>query len=390
MAQSRKGCGCAIAAFVVFVGAVCAVYFFLLRPWWDKRKVPPPSGQELQVHMLDVGQGDAILIVSPEGKTVLVDAGDTGRGKVVLEALSRYNVKQLDYFIATHAHADHIGGADEVLNGIKVLNVVDSGVVPPSRATNENTNKKQQAKPTGKTAELPTTKSYLDFLEAVKKNGSEYAKAAPGQKYELGGGAILTVLAPIEPMFTKDQLRSGGNEPNANSIVVRLDYGDFSMLLTGDAEAQTEERMMNQSATLDAKVLKVGHHGSKYASSENFLKTVKPEIALISDAENNRYGHPSQAALDRLKAVGAKIYRTDLHGEITITTKGKTENNKLYEVKTQKESTGDVYAGREAQKDDSSRAGFVAYGDYGPPPKPKSEKKGKKSGKGWGVESDER
>lgn len=377
MAQSRRGCGCAIAAFVVFVGAVFAGYWFLLRPWLEKRKVPPPSGKELQVHMLDIGQGDAILIISPEGKTVLIDAGDTGRGKIVLDALNRYNVKQLDYFIATHAHADHIGGADEVINATKVLNVIDSGVVPPSRASNESGNKNAKAKPGGKSTELPTTKSYLDFLEAVKKNGSQYVKAAPGQKYDLGGGAILTVLAPIEPYFTKDQLRSGGNEPNANSVVTRLDYGDFSMVLTGDAEAQTEERMMNKGAVLDAKVLKVGHHGSKYATSENFLKTVKPEIALISDAENNRYGHPSQDALDRLKSAGVKLYRTDLHGEITITTNGKTENGKLYEVKTQKETKGDVWAGRDPQKDDSERAGFVAYGDYGPPPRAKKEKQTK-------------
>ncbi|MBV9957863.1 MAG: MBL fold metallo-hydrolase, partial [Acidobacteria bacterium] len=303
MAQSRKGCGCAIAALAALLLVVAAVFLF----YWNRTKdnrVPPPSGKELQVHMLDVGQGDSILIISPEGKSVLIDAGDTGRGKIVLEALQRYNVNQLDYFIATHAHADHIGGADEVINATKVLNVIDSGVVPPSRSSDDNANKKAPPK-SGKTVELPTTKSYLDFLEAVKKNGSNYVHAEPGTKYDLGGGALLTVLAPIQPFFTKDQLRSGGNEPNANSVVVRLDYGEFSMLLTGDAEEQTEERMMSKSENLSAKVLKVGHHGSKYASSEGFLKAVKPEIALISDAENNRYGHPSQAALDRLKAIGA-------------------------------------------------------------------------------------
>ncbi len=382
MAQSRKGCGCAIAALVVFIGVCFGVYFFLVRPWLEKRKVPPPSGKELQVHMLDIGQGDSILIISPEGKTVLVDAGDTGRGKLILEALNRYNVKQLDYFIATHAHADHIGGADEVINATKVLNVIDSGVVPPSRSSNENGNKNAKARTSGRSTELPTTKSYLDFLEAVKKNDSHYEKAVPGQKYDLGGGAILTVLAPIEPFFTKDQLRSGGNEPNANSVVVRLDYGEFSMLLTGDAEAQTEERMMNKGAQLEAKVLKVGHHGSKYATSENFLKSVRPEIALISDAENNRYGHPSQAALDRLKAAGVKLYRTDLSGEISITTTGKTQDGKLYEIKTQKEPKGDAWAGREPQKDDSERTGFVSYGDYGPPPREKKEKKPKATS-GW-------
>lgn len=379
MARSRKGCGCAIAALIVFAAGVFALYHFLYKPWNEKRKLPPPSGKELQVHVLDVGQGDAILIVSPEGKSVLIDAGDTGRGKIVLDAMARYNVKQLDYFIATHAHADHIGGADEVLNAIKVVKVIDSGVVPPSHSSNEdsNSNKNTKAKPVGKSTELPTTRAYLDFLAAVKKNGSDYSKAEPGQKYDLGGGALLTVLAPIEPFFTKDQIRSGGNEPNANSVVVRLDYGEFSILLTGDAEAQTEERMMNKDATLEAKILKVGHHGSKYATSQNFLKAVKPEVAIISDAENNRYGHPSQGTMDRLKAAGVKVYRTDLNGEVTILTNGKLKDGKLYEVKTAREAKSDEFAGREPQKDDSSRAGFIAYGDYGPPPRQRKEKTAK-------------
>jgi hypothetical protein len=124
--------------------------------------------------------------------------------------------------------------------------------------------------------------------------------------------------------------------------------------------------------------LKVGHHGSKYATSENFLKAVRPEVALVSDAENNRYGHPSQAALERLKSAGVKLYRTDLQGEITITTTGKkSSDGKLYEIKTLKETKGDIWAGREPQKDDSERSGFIAYGDYGPPPREKREKKSK-------------
>ncbi|HEY0544120.1 MAG TPA: ComEC/Rec2 family competence protein [Pyrinomonadaceae bacterium] len=386
MAKSKTGCGCAVAALAIFLLAVAAAFLFVVRPWWKSKQLPPPSGKELQVHVLDVGEGDAILIISPEGKSVLIDAGDTGRGKIVLDAMNRYHVTQLDYFIATHAHTDHIGGADEVLNAVKVLNVIDNGVVPASVepeewSGNKNAKPKPSGKSAGKTTELPTTKAFLEFTDAVKKNGSEFSHATPGQKYDLGGGAILTVLAPITPFFTREQMRSGGgNEPNANSVVVRLDYGEFSMLFAGDAETQTEERMMNKSEELIAKVLKVGHHGSKYASSENFLKAVKPEVALISDADANRYGHPAQDVLDRLKAVGAKLYRTDLQGELTITTTGKTQNGKLYEVKTGREAKGDVWAGREPQKDDSDRAGFIAYGDYGPPPKrEKQEKKAKAS-----------
>jgi beta-lactamase superfamily II metal-dependent hydrolase len=158
--------------------------------------------------------------------------------------------------------------------------------------------------------------------------------------------------------------------------VLRLDYGDFSMLFMGDAEAQSEERLLSKSdLDLKAKVIKIAHHGSKYATSENFIKRAQPEAAIISDGSWNRYGHPAQVTLDRLKAANAKVFRTDLQGEVTITTKGKGDAGKLYEIKTAKETKEDTWAGREPLKDDSSHSGFIAYGDFGPPPKPPKAKK---------------
>jgi competence protein ComEC len=385
VAQIRRGCA---PAFFIILAVVLSVSGFFGWRWYKSQQPPSASGSELQVHVLDVGQidGDSILIVGPEDpqtkkhKAALIDAGDTGKGKIVLDALKRYGVEKIDYLIATHAHPDHIGGADEVMRSKSVTTVIDSGIPPPGADEEETTTttKKGKAAPPKKkpSGELPTVKSYREFRESVDQNGAHYEKAEPGKVYDLGGGAILTVLAPIEPLFTRDQMRSGGNEPNANSVVVRLDYGGFSMLLPGDAEAQTEDRMVNKDVNIAATVLKVAHHGSKYATSESFIKTVKPQVAIISTGEWNRYGHPSQVVLDRLKAAGVKVYRTDLQGEITITTKGKG-----YEIKTAKEATGDLWTGREAQKDDSVSRGFIAYGDFGPPPKPPKEKtsaKGKK------------
>lgn len=373
--RSLKGCGCAIAVLVVVLGAAAFVGVKYVRPWL-KLQPPPPSGGELQVHVLDVGpvEGDSILIISPGGKTVLIDAGDAGKGKVILDALKRYNVQQLDYFIASHPHPDHIGGADEVFKATKVLNVIDNGQepdVPESLLAQTKPiapgGKKQKAASSGKSSKSSAvTKFYDEYKEAISQSGAHYEKAQAGTKYDLGGGARLTVLAPIEPLFTKDKLKSGGNLPNANSIVLRLDYGDFSMLLPGDAEEQTEHHLLTKDLDLKVKVLKVAHHGSKYATAQDFVDRVKPEVAIVSCGEWNRYGHPSQVVLDRLRAANAKLYRTDLQGEITITTRGKEGD---YVIKSAKEPGSDVWVGRLPQKDDSSRSGFIAYGDFGPPPK---------------------
>jgi beta-lactamase superfamily II metal-dependent hydrolase len=213
----------------------------------------------------------------------------------------------------------------------------------------------------------------------MQANGAQYEAAEAGKKYDLGGGAFLTVLAPNPPEFTKEQMKAGGNEINANSIVLRLDYGDFSMLFMGDAESQTEERLTGKDLDLKATVIKIGHHGSKYATSDHFLKRVQPQAAIISDGAWNRYGHPAQSVLDRLKATHTKLYRTDLQGEITLTTKGKgdTSGAGIFDVKPAKETKDDMWLGREGFKDDASRSGFIAYGDFGPPPKPKPEKKKK-------------
>jgi beta-lactamase superfamily II metal-dependent hydrolase len=326
-------------------------YMYVVKPYLDKQREgapPPASGDEVKVVVLDVGQGDSILIVTPGGKTALVDAGEPGDGKVILAALKRHGVAHIDLLVATHAHADHIGAADEVIRAVPVANVLYSGV--PN-----------------------TTKNYEDFLKAVDEKKIPLLRAEPGQTFELGGGAVMRVLAPIEPFFKKEDLRSGGNEPNANSVVTRLDYGEFSVLLTGDAEEQTErERLIRNGANFRATVLKVGHHGSKYATSEEFLKRGEFKYAVISAGMDNRYGHPSQEVLDRLKAAQVKIYRTDFQGEIVMTTRGQEGDLKITTAREPK-PTEDMWAGRQALRDDSARRGFIDFGDLPPAPKPKDE-----------------
>ena len=378
MGRATRGCGCAIAVLLAVAIAGAFVGWKYVLPWW-RTQPPPASGGELTIRILDVGpiNGDSILISSPAGKTVLIDAGDTTKGKAVVEALKRNNIQQLDYLIATHPHPDHIGGSGEVFKAVKVLNVIDNGQPPsvPPQATPTPKQKQSAPKPSParrSTKSTSLTWFYDDYKAAVSASGAHYETAKPGTKLDLGGGALLTILAPSEPFFTRDKMSTGGNEANANSIMARLDYGSFSMLLAGDAEDQTEHRLLTKEIDLQTKVLKVSHHGSKYASSKDFLNRVKPQVAIVSCGAWNRYGHPSQAVLDRLKAANVKLYRTDLQGEITITTRGKNDE---MTIKTAKESTEDLWAGRTAQKDDSSRSGFIAYGDFGPPPKPKKTDK---------------
>jgi competence protein ComEC len=352
LAQSRRGCGCALVALaaVLLVGG----YFgwrYVVKPYLDKQRAeapPPASGDEAKVVVLDVGQGDSILVITPGNKTALVDAGEPGDGKVILAALKKHGVDHIDLLVATHAHADHIGAADEVIRAVPVANVLYSGVPNP-------------------------TKNYQDFLKAVDEKKLPLLRAEPGQTFELGGGAVMRVLAPIEPLFQKEDLRSGGNEPNANSVVTRLDYGEFSILLTGDAEEQTErERLIKNGANIRATVLKVGHHGSKYATSEDFLKRGGFKYAIISAGLDNRYGHPSQEVLDRLKAAQVRVYRTDFQGEIVITTRGQEGDVKITTAREPKMNE-DMWAGRQALRDDSARRGFIDFGDLPPAPKPKDE-----------------
>ncbi|HST51301.1 MAG TPA: ComEC/Rec2 family competence protein [Pyrinomonadaceae bacterium] len=351
MAQGSRGCGCVLAALLVVVAAGGAVGWKFLKPWWEARRanqVPPASGKELQVHVLDVGLGDSILVVAPSGKTALLGAGPPGAGKKVVDALKRDGVDHVDLFVATNAHADQIGGAGEVFKAMNVGQVVYSGFPQ-------------------------TTREYDDFLKAVKEKNVELVKAAPDQTVDLGDGVQLRVLAPTEPFFTAKDLSTGGNEPDANSVVMRLDYGEFSMLLAGDAEEQTERRMVEKGANLPAEVLKVAHHGSKYATSADFLKRGGFKVAIISSSGDNRYGLPSQDTLERLKAAGVKLYRTDMQGEISVSTRGQRDDAKVTAAREPKPGQ-DIWAGLQPLRDDSAKRGFINYGDLAPAPKPTPER----------------
>lgn len=294
------------------------------------RKSAPPApepkaltGKLLSVYALDVGQGDSLLIVTPEKKVILIDSGPNKSGERVVAFLREKGLSNIDLLVASHPHADHIGGVRDVLNAIPVKNFLDSGQEHP-------------------------TATYTKMLETVKEKVGKLTIAKAGQKFNLDNGITISVLGPRLPWLTN----VSGSEINANSVILRLDYGKFSMLFTGDSEDETEARLIEDGANLKATVLKVAHHGSRYASKDNFLRRVQPEAAVVSCGMDNDYGHPNQSTLDRLRALKVSLFRTDLQGDITI-----TSNGDQYDIAESHKPVAEVWRGRTSKSGDESGSG---------------------------------
>jgi beta-lactamase superfamily II metal-dependent hydrolase len=276
------------------------------------RRHPLPQADALTIVALDVGQGDSFLILTPERKAVLIDAGPPEAADRVRDALARYGVAQLDLVIATHPHADHIGGMQAVLDAVPVRMFLDSGQPYPTR-------------------------TYTRMLEKIREKGIRFVVAEAGQTWNIGAAVTLTILAPFSTRFQGTR-----SDENANSIVARVSYGAFSMLFTGDSERETEERLLEQGETLAARVLKVAHHGSRHSTTRAFLERVRPEVAVISCGADNEYGHPAQETLDRLRRWVRAVHRTDLEGEIVLRSDGRR-----YEIHTERAvAADDLWRGR--------------------------------------------
>ena len=239
---------------------------------------------------LDVGQGDSFLLRTQE-KSVLIDTGEAEYAGTVIEALERYGVEELDLVIATHMHSDHMGGMAEVLEAVPAKAFLMTWL--PEELT-------------------PTTRVYENLLTALEQSPeTEVIPAEPGETYSLGEGVTLTILGPVAEY----------DDLNLTSVVCRVDAGDSSFLFTGDMEKKAESDLLDAGADLSADVLKVGHHGASTSSSAEFLAEVNPVCSVIPVGEGNSYGHPTEATLERLTGYGP-VYRTDLLGEIRISTDG--------------------------------------------------------------------
>ena len=249
----------------------------------------------LEVNFFDVGQGDAIFIETPWHHQILIDGGPDS---TILEKIAK-NIpfwdREIDLIILTHPEKDHLAGLIEVLKRYKIENILWTGVIRD-------------------------TAEYREWEKLVKNEGAQIFIAQSGQKIKWS----RTVLDHMEVLFPLEILKGQElKDSNNTSIVAKLVFGENSFLFTGDTYKSIEEKLIESKADLDSDVLKIGHHGSKTSTAEEFITKVSPEIAVISAGKNNSYGHPNQEVLDILNKYGIKILRTDKDGDIKVISDGK-------------------------------------------------------------------
>ncbi len=240
---------------------------------------------DFAVHFIDVGQGDAALILC-DNKSMLIDGGKAQVSDIIYTYLKKQNITHLDYLVCSHADADHVGGLSGALSAVSV----DTVYAPKTEAD---------------------TKTYQNFKRKVQEQNLEIQHPEHGSSFDFGSSTVK-VLAPVY----EDE-----NDRNNSSIVLKIIYGSTSFLFTGDAEDKSEKAMIEQGYDLSADVLKVSHHGSAGATSYRFLREVLPEYAIISVGKNN-YGHPTEKVLSLLRDAETKVYRTDLQGDIIVRSDG--------------------------------------------------------------------
>ena len=249
----------------------------------------PSKNAVIEVHFLDVGQADSILIKTPDGKSMLIDAGNNADGQAVVSYIKSQDISKIDILVGSHPHEDHIGGMDNVINSF------DIGQIYMPRISH-------------------TTQTYEDVLTAIKNKGLKVTAPTAGTSFNIGE-AKCTILAPTSEKY---------DDLNNYSIVIRLQYGNTSFLFAGDAEEISEREMINKGFELSADVLKIGHHGSSSSTSPDFLKKVSPKYAVISVGPENDYGHPSAEVMNRLKNANIPVYRTDESGTVICTSDGES------------------------------------------------------------------
>lgn len=240
---------------------------------------------DAQFIFFDVGQGDSSLVLGPEGETILIDTGRHDDDRI-MHLLQEEGIETIDLLVLTHPHADHIGNADDVINHYEPKEIWMSG-------------------------DMHTSKTFERVLDAVLASDATYYEPRVGETHHLGS-FTFEIVNPVE--------LSG--ELNNGSIAFHLNYGDITVLYTGDAEKEAEQQMVEAGLLKKVDILKVGHHGSSTSSHPFFLEEIQPDIAIYSAGVDNEYGHPHDEVIERLTNIGADIYGTDKNGTVRVYTDG--------------------------------------------------------------------
>jgi competence protein ComEC len=298
MKTTRKAAKKATANLIWITVAVVVTALFYLYNQFGGSPVNVPADDvfvsadgALSVHFIDVGQGDAALVVAPDGSTMLIDAGPNGAEDELSGYIDALGIKRFTYVVFTHPHEDHIGGGDMIMREYDV-----GTVIMPSAVS--------------------TTATFERLVDAIDASGAQVicANVVCGKSYTLGsdtGAANFTILAPGVKEY---------DDLNNSSVVLQLDYGASSFLFTGDAEKESERDQLAAfgAAALRCDVLKVGHHGSSTSTTQEYLDAVSPKAAVISCAKINDYGHPHAETLEKLQNAGAEIYITGDLGTVVF------------------------------------------------------------------------
>ena len=281
-----------ISILIIILTVICSIYekdidktFGL--PVTETKVTTKEENHNLNITYLDVGQADAILIQN-DGHNMLIDAGNNEDGPLLVQYFKEQNITKFDYLIATHPHEDHIGGMDDIVKNFDI-----DKIYMPDVTT--------------------TTKTFLDLLDAIEEKNMTFDVPKINQSFTLGHTLFQVIY-------------TGNDKKNLNnaSIVLKASFKNTSYLFTGDATSEVEKKILKKD--IQATVLKVGHHGSKYSTTTTFLEKVNPTYAIISVGKNNSYNHPNQTTIDKLTKKNIEIHRTDQEGSIFLKSDGKTIN----------------------------------------------------------------